>query len=112
MLVRFAIVAALLSSSACVGGPSSTGIDPITCPPTGTMLTYQNFGAAMINSKCTGPTGCHSTRRPVLTSQSAVEANAGNIMDQAVYTDAMPKVGSMTLDERKQLGEWLACGAP
>ena len=44
--------------------------------------------------------------------QAAVKAESSQILDAAVYTDAMPGSGSMTLDERKLLGEWLVCGAP
>jgi hypothetical protein len=90
---------------------SSTGIDPIECPPTGTTLTYANFGDELIANKC-ATNGCHDRQRPVLTTQSAVQTNASTILDQAVYTDAMPRSGSMLLMEREKLGEWLACGAP
>lgn len=111
MLVRFAMLAAIVSATACVGA-SSTGLDPITCPPAGTTLTYANFGDEMIANKCTSESGCHSRQRPIMLTQTAIQQNSSSIMENAVYTDAMPKSGSMTLDERKQLGEWLACGAP
>jgi len=34
------------------------------------------------------------------------------ILQNAVYTDAMPQNADMPLMERENLGEWLACGAP
>ena len=111
MLVRLAMLAAFVSATACTGA-SSTGLDPITCPPTGTTLTYTNFGDEMIANKCTNTSGCHSRERPVMLSQTAIQQNASTIMENAVYTDAMPKSGSMPLEERQKLGEWLACGAP
>ena len=111
MVVRLAMLAAFVSATACVGA-SSTGLDPITCPPAGSTLTYANFGDEMIANKCTNEGGCHSRQRPIMLTQTAIQQNTSSIMDNAVYTDAMPKSGSMTLEERKQLGEWLACGAP
>ncbi|HEY5952222.1 MAG TPA: hypothetical protein VIV40_42280 [Kofleriaceae bacterium] len=108
MLFRLAAAFALLS--ACTGA-SSTGIEPISCPPTGTTLTYANFGDELIANKCT-TSGCHDRQRPNLTTQLAIQQNAANILDQAVYTDAMPRNTDMQLMEREKLGEWLACGAP
>lgn len=109
MTLRFAICVAVFGA-ACTGA-SSTGIDPVSCPPEGTPLTYENFGKPLIDSTC-AKAGCHDHRQPVLTTQSAIQQNTSQILDQAVYTDAMPKSGNMSLAEREQLGEWLACGAP
>jgi uncharacterized membrane protein len=53
----------------------------------------------------------HDNKSPRLMTQAEVKAQATSILDAAVYTDAMPAGGSMTLDERKLLGEWLPCGA-
>lgn len=108
MLVRFATLVALLS--ACTGA-SSTGIEPIECPPEGTQLTYANFGEELMASTCT-TSGCHDHHAPVLTTQSAIQQHASAILDEAVYTDAMPRNRDMPLAEREKLGEWLSCGAP
>ena len=108
MHVRLAFVAALMS--ACTGA-SSTGIDPISCPPTGTTLTYANYGQAFFASTC-AKVGCHDRKSPVLTTQAAIQEHTSQLLDEAVYTDAMPQSGTMTIAEREQLGEWLACGAP
>lgn len=101
----------LLAVSACSGGASSTGIEPLSCPDTGTTLTYANFGEELIANNCTTK-GCHDRRQPVLTTQAAIQQHASEILDQAVYTDAMPQNHDMSLDERRRLGEWLVCGAP
>jgi uncharacterized membrane protein len=56
---------------------------------------------------------CHASReRPVLSSQLAVQANQAAILNAAVTSSAMPQDGSRAIEERKLLGEWLACGAP
>ena len=55
---------------------------------------------------------CHIHQRPVLTTQAQVQASAAAILDQAVYTDAMPQKAGMDIAEREMLGEWLSCGAP
>ena len=47
-----------------------------------------------------------------LTTQADVQRYAASILDEAVYTDAMPEGRDMALATREQLGEWLACGAP
>jgi hypothetical protein len=111
MVVRFAAVAALaVLLSACTGA-SSTGIEPVSCPPSGTTLTYANYGQSFFASSC-AKSGCHDHKSPVLTTQSTIQQHASQILDEAVYTDAMPESASMTIAEREQLGEWLACGAP
>ena len=108
MLVRLAAVAALLS--ACTGA-NSTGIEPVSCPPAGTTLTYANFGEELFAANCT-TSGCHDRKSPQLTTQAAIQQHASAILDEAVYTDAMPENHDMPLMEREKLGEWLACGAP
>ncbi|HEX5058399.1 MAG TPA: hypothetical protein VFV99_03520 [Kofleriaceae bacterium] len=109
MLVRIAAVVALLS--ACTGGASSTGIEPITCPPEGTNLTYANFGEELFADTC-AMSGCHKSEKPVLTTHAAIKQNASAILDEAVYTDSMPRDRNMPLAQREMLGEWLSCGAP
>ena len=55
---------------------------------------------------------CHDTESPGLRSLAQIRSHAAKIMDVAVYTDAMPEDATMTIEERRLLGEWLACGAP
>lgn len=104
-MTRLALALAL---AACTSGASSTGISDLTCPADST-LTYANFGQDAIASNCLS---CHDSESPRLTTQQAVKTHASQILDQAVYTDAMPRSGSMSIEERRMLGEWLVCGAP
>ncbi len=90
---------------------SSTGItdQTLTCP-TDSTLTYASFGSAFIQTNCLS---CHATKdRPTLSTQAEVKANIARILENAVYTDAMPQDNNMALSDRQQLGEWLKCGAP
>lgn len=87
----------------------STGIPPVSCP-TGSTLTYANFGSAFMTDHCLE---CHATREsPKLTTEVQIVANRSRILQQAVYTNAMPDDADMSIAEREMLGEWLACGAP
>lgn len=104
----FRSVAALLLVAACTSSASSTGISDLSCPADST-LNYSNFAQDVISTRCLS---CHDAKSPHLVTQAEVKAQAAQILDAAVYTDAMPAGGNMTLDERKLLGEWLACGAP
>jgi hypothetical protein len=85
-----------------------------TCPETST-LTYANFGQAFISTHCLS---CHGSRQsPALATQSAVRAASAQIdRVAAAGPDAinavMPPDASLTTDDRLNLGEWLACGAP
>lgn len=96
-----------------------------TCPETST-LTWENFGEGFMTSYCNR---CHSTTLTGAARQGApsdhnfdtaeqvgqqidhIDAAAAGGLD-AVNT-SMP-IGSPvpTEDERRMLGEWLACGAP
>lgn len=98
----------LLLLSACTSAASSTGIEPVSCP-TDSTLTYANFGQALITSQCMS---CHAKESPKLGTQTNIVSHTRQILDSAVYTDAMPENGDMSLEERQALGEWLACGAP
>jgi uncharacterized membrane protein len=94
---------------ACTSGAESTGIEPMSCDPAST-LTYANFGAAFIRDNCLS---CHDSKEsPRLITQAAVQANASDILQEAVYTKAMPEDADISLAEREMLGNWLACGAP
>jgi uncharacterized membrane protein len=101
-------LALVLLFTACSTSASSTGISELSCPPDST-LTYANFGKDVITTACMS---CHDTESPRLATQAMIQSRATQILDAAVYTDAMPEDGTMTIDERKLLGEWLVCGAP
>ena len=106
MLVRLATLVALFAACSTA---NPTGLEPMECPPTGTPLTYANFGDELIAAKCLD---CHDRTGPVLTTQAAIQSHATAILHEAVYTDAMPENADMFLAEREKLGEWIACGAP
>jgi hypothetical protein len=96
--------------TACTGS-SSSGItaSDITCPPDST-LTYESFGSSFLADNCLS---CHTSKdRPVLTSRAAVVANGNKILNAAVMTTSMPADGSIAIEERQLLGEWITCGAP
>lgn len=100
-------------------------------PPTGTecapasTLTYANFGEAFMTAYCTR---CHSSElrgdarmgAPALhdfNTQVGVQV-VGEHIDQTAGSgpngtnDSMPPDGDMpSLEERRQLAEWMACGA-
>jgi uncharacterized membrane protein len=107
-MIRIALCLAVFS--ACTSD-TSTGITAadVTCP-SGSTLTYANFGASFLADHCLS---CHtSQQRPTLTSQAQVQANASAIVNAAVMSTVMPQGTAVSTAERKLLGEWLACGAP
>jgi len=109
MFVRLAAtILSLASVTACTSGGQSTGIEPLSCAPDST-LTYATYGKDAITTNCMS---CHDKEGPVLGTQAQVQTHASKILDAAVYTDSMPEDGTMTIEERRKLGEWLACGAP
>jgi uncharacterized membrane protein len=105
-----ALSLSVLSSVAC-SSDNSSGITQaeVVCP-TGSTLTYANFGQAFFADNCLS---CHASKeRPALASQEAIAANKAIIIREAVTSTSMPEGASMDIAERRMLGEWLACGAP
>ena len=86
-----------------------------TCTPDST-LTSQSFGQAFMQSQCLSCHGPNGPESPSLSSLEQVQSNLSNI-DRAAAAGPngvntfMPEGGSVTEAERRQLGEWLACGA-
>ncbi|HZA51573.1 MAG TPA: c-type cytochrome [Myxococcaceae bacterium] len=102
------------------GGPTGA-----TCPTSST-LTYQSFGQGFMATYCTR---CHSSSVTGTARQGApVGINFDTlegIRASAVTTDSHAAAGPNGINadmppsspapseaERRQLGEWLACGAP
>ncbi|MCY1058640.1 hypothetical protein [Nannocystis sp. SCPEA4] len=95
-------------------------LDERPCPED-SILTAENFGAPFMLTHCTG---CHHAAlkegeragAPLgvdFESLDKVRAQAAQIWARAADQNAtMPPVGPPPADERAQLGEWLACGAP
>ncbi len=98
--------------------------EPVSCPPGGTALTWENFGQAFVGKYCLS---CHSQAVSGPARQCApagsnfdtvagVHGSSGEILEHATGRWAiMPPQGiepSPTVSERQQLGLWVACGAP
>ena len=111
---------------------AACGADPLFGPPTesvcptGSTLTYDNFGKPFAESYCTR---CHSSElvgaermgAPTFhdfDTQFGIQAVADHIDEVAAFGPAaenhsMPPDGDRpTAEERRLLGEWIACGAP
>jgi hypothetical protein len=92
-------------------------MEDMPCPPTGTTLTYEGFGAPFVDSYCNE---CHSTARHGAPSSfrfdtvEDIRRHAGRIFVRAAGPNTTMPVGpdDPPADERDQLAEWLACGAP
>ncbi len=92
-------------------------IDEAACPPEGTALTYDNFGAEFFAANCNS---CHSTgksgapRAYRFDTRDEVVTHADRIFIRAAGPNVTMPPGpeDPPFDERDQLAEWLACGAP
>jgi uncharacterized membrane protein len=98
-----------------------------TCPSAGTTLTAENFGTSFFDKYCTR---CHSSQKSGIFARhgapsdfnfDTIEGVRSHVKDIDAFAAAgpareeaeMPPDGDKpTLEERKMLGEWLACGAP
>ena len=128
MLVAGIAAAIAISSFGC-GGDDHGTIEGVatesTCPSTQT-LTYANFGQSFFGTYCQT---CHAS---TVTGAARNGAPADHVFDQvedirllgdhidelaaagpaAVNTEMPPMDPKPTEAQRRQLGEWLACGAP
>lgn len=124
-MTRLALVLALLAGCK---------EEPLFGPPTesvcaeGSTLTYESFGKPFMEKYCTE---CHDSQKRGEDRQGApsfhdfdslfgIKAVADHIDETsasgpAATNDTMPPDGYApmpTLEERRQLGEWIACGMP
>jgi cytochrome c5 len=123
-------VLAILGIVACSSSKSDSdddGAPTASLCPSNSTLTYENFGKGFMNSYCVS---CHSSSLSGSARQGAPsdhnfdsleairETEAEHIDEEAAagpsHTNtAMPPSGPKpSLDDRKKLGEWLACGTP
>lgn len=99
--------------SACGESGKATGS---TCP-SGSTLTYDNFGQSFFQTNCLACHGSRGPESPKFDTVEQIRANRSDIDKEAaagpdsVNTD-MPNGGTVPEAERRKLGEWLACGAP
>jgi uncharacterized membrane protein len=100
---------------ACASDPMT--IDEQPCPDTGTQLTYDNFGRDFLARECNS---CHSTAKKGAPSSyrfdthEEVRMHSDRIFVRAAGPNVTMPPGpeDPSSDERDQLAEWLACGAP
>jgi uncharacterized membrane protein len=116
-----AVILAIVAFAAMI--PGCEAADPweeASCPKSGTTLTYENFGARFLAAACNE---CHS--RHVKERHGAPEGYFFDTRDDVVQwqehiyersagaNDSMPPgPDDPSVDDRKKLAEWLACGAP
>ncbi len=121
-MARPSLVLAVLLLAACA--PSGA-----TCPP-GSTLTHENFGRGFVGRYCTRCHDAHrsgdarhgapsdanfDTLRGIREHRAAIDALAA--AGPHAFNDAMPPSGAgpegpvPLPEERRLLGEWLACGA-
>jgi hypothetical protein len=108
--VRALLAFVLLVPIGC-GGAEPTGA---TCP-SGSTLTYENFGKSFFSSNCNR---CHGkAETPYFNTQREIQAAIDEIDRTAASgpdatNTSMPEDKGIPESDRKKLGEWLACGAP
>lgn len=92
-------------------------IDDAVCPPEGTVLTYDNFGAEFFATHCNS---CHSTgtagapRSYRFDTLDDVRIHADRIFIRSAGPNVTMPPGpeDPPAVDRDALAEWLACGAP
>ena len=110
--------ALLLVLVACADAPLP--IEDYPCPPSGTQLTYESFGRTFLSAHCNH---CHNATESKRA--GAPESYRFDTLDDvrshrarifvrsaASNTTMPPGPEDPSSDEREQLAEWLACGAP
>ncbi len=108
-------LAAMLLVAGCAEAPMP--IEEMPCPPTGTMHTYDSFGAGFVDTYCNS---CHATSKngaPAAFRFDTVEdirTHAARIFVRSAGPNTTMPVGPIDppAEDRDRLAEWLACGAP
>lgn len=111
--MRPLVLAALLAG--CL--PEPMPIDEAACPPEGTALTYDNFGAPFLAAHCnschsTGTSGAPSAYRFDTPEDVRLHKDRIFIRAAAANVTMPPGPDDPSQAERDDLAEWLACGAP
>lgn len=101
-------------------GETASSVHERHCPPD-SILRWENFGDPFLRNWCTG---CHSSDLVGTERRSAPEGIDFDTVAGArrhrerIYLRAadgwetMPPVHGPSPEDRRRLGEWLACGAP
>lgn len=101
-------------------GCKATTIDERACPPAGTTLRYESFGAPFLDRHCQTCHGASGRGREGAPSsfdfgtREAVVAHADRIFvrSAADNTTMPPGPDDPPAEDREKLAEWLVCGAP
>lgn len=112
--MRARLLALALAVPACT---DTLTLDEMACPPEGTTLTYATFGAAFLDDHCNG---CHTDsssgapRAFRFDTHDEVRTHAARIFERAAGPNVTmpPGPDDPPAEQRDQLAEWLACGAP
>jgi len=117
--VRLEVVLAvgIAAGIGCFSGPT---LDDEACPPGGTPLRYDEFGAGFFATWCQNchagaATNRHGAPRDVtFDTADQIRNRAARIFERAAATNTSmpPGLDDPAELEREQLAEWLACGAP
>ena len=116
-MIRFALLFGVFVAGCAANGMP---IEEYPCPPQGTQLTYESFGARWLETNCNR---CHSASEghrsgaPVsyrFDTFDEVRMHKARIFVRAAASNTTmpPGPDDPNPDERDQLAEWLACGAP
>ena len=97
-----------------------TEISEQPCPPIGTLLTYENFGAGFMNTYCQSCHGSQSTDRAgapgdfIFDTVAQVRQHRARIYVRAAGRNTTMPPGPVDppQSERDQLAEWLSCNSP
>ncbi len=118
--LALALASSVALSAVLGAGCNVVSLDDYPCPPGGTTLTYDNFGLSFMATWCNS---CHSAPNGersgapddfVFATHADVIAHKDRIFARSADTnDSMPP-GPDTIppQQRIDLANWLACGAP
>ncbi len=104
------MVCALLAAG-CLG----TTLEDTPCPPSGTELTYENFGEEFFAAHCIdchGGSHGHSSRAFTSVARIREEKQRIFIVAAADNVSMPPGPDDPPAAARARLAEWLSCGAP
>lgn len=116
-MIRIALVTvALVAGCAANAMP----IEDYPCPPQGTQLTYESFGRQFLSTYCNN---CHNASEGHrngapesyrFETLADVHDHRDRIFVRAAASNVTmpPGVEDPAPEQREQLAEWLACGAP
>lgn len=89
-------------------------MQPVTPDPPAARVTYNNFTAALLQTKCSS---CHAAGGSAssfftFNAYASVVANASRIKQVVLVTKSMPQGGSLTAAELASLNKWFEDGLP